>query len=43
MTLSGWSLELTGISVSPVPEPGEVAAVTGAALAVFALWRRRQG
>lgn len=35
------SIPLFGISATPVPEPSEYAALTGLALAGFALWRRR--
>ena len=35
-------MELTGTSFAAVPEPGQIAAVTGAALVGFAVWRRRR-
>lgn len=41
MTVHGWTLSLTGTGPTPVPEPGEWAALTGLALAGFAVWRRR--
>jgi hypothetical protein len=43
MTLLSWSLTFTGTDLTPVPEPETYAALSGLALAGFALWRKRAG
>jgi subtilisin-like proprotein convertase family protein len=43
MSLLSWSLTFTGTDLTPVPEPEAYAALSGLALAGFALWRKRNG
>ncbi|MFI5356033.1 MAG: PEP-CTERM sorting domain-containing protein [Opitutales bacterium] len=42
ITSNGYMTLLLGVTVAPVPEPATVAALAGAAVLGFALWRRRR-